>query len=218
MSDTRVNPAVHPVGWLKQWLQDVTAGDLIFPVAILFAIYFFDEFDTAAFGVLAPKIKDAFDLTNQEVLGLIAANLNVVLLCAIPLGHYGDRLPRRKIVFAGAIVAGVFSFATGLAPGVIALLLFRIGNGIGVLVNDPIHRSLLSDYYTPEARPTVFATHANAVRWGAIVGSATAGTLAYFFGWRWAYLVLIVPILITAFIAMRLPAVNRGQSDDAAAA
>src|SRR4051812_8433160 len=214
MSDTGVSPALHPVGWLKQWLQDVTAGDLIFPLAILFAIYFFDEFDTAAFGVLAPKIKDAFDLTNQEFLGLIAANLNVVLLCAIPLGHYGDRLPRRKIVFAGAIVAGVFSFATGLAPGVIALLLFRIGNGIGVLVNDPIHRSLLSDYYTAEARPTVFATHANAVRWGAIVGSGVAGLVGYLFGWEAAFMILIVPIVIVAFISLRLPPVFRGQSDD----
>src|SRR5213082_2798218 len=99
--DTRLNAVIHPVGWLRQWLQDVTAGDIIFPLAILFAIYFFDEFDTAAFGVLAPKIKHAFDLTNQEFLLLVAANLTIVLLFAIPLGIYGDRLPRRKIVVAG---------------------------------------------------------------------------------------------------------------------
>src|SRR5437764_13689083 len=96
------------------------------------AIYFFDEFDTAAFTVLAPKIKHAFDLTNQEFVGVVAANLNIVLLCAVPLGYYGDRLPRRKLVVAGAIVAGVFSFATVLAAGVAALLIFRIGNGIGL--------------------------------------------------------------------------------------
>ena len=83
MSDTRVNPAVHPVGWLKQWLQDVTAGDLIFPLAILFAIYFFDEFDTAAFGVLAPKIKDAFHLSDQGLFGIVAANLTIVLALVV---------------------------------------------------------------------------------------------------------------------------------------
>src|SRR5947209_5303330 len=182
-ADTRVSPVAHPLGWLRQWLTDVTVGDIIFPLAVLFAIYFFDEFDTAAFNVLAPKIKHAFDLTNQDFLLVVAANLNIVLLFAIPLGYFGDRLPRRKIVVAGALVAGAFSFATGLAPGVIALLLFRIGNGFGVLVNDPIHRSLLSDYYKPEARPTVFATHANSVRWGAIVGSAVAGLIAFAFGW-----------------------------------
>src|SRR3954470_12200269 len=153
MSDTRVNPAVHPVGWLKQWLQDVTAGDLIFPVAILFCIYFFDEFDTAAFGVLAPKIKDAFDLTDKGLFGIVAANLNIVLLAAVPVGYYGDRLPRRLIVVVGAVLAGVFSLFTGLAGGLTLFVLFRIGNGFGLLVNDPIHRSLLSDYYTTEVRP-----------------------------------------------------------------
>ncbi|MDQ1397585.1 MAG: hypothetical protein QOG64_2844, partial [Acidimicrobiaceae bacterium] len=152
--ETRPNPVSHPMGWLRRWLDEVTLGEAILPLVVLFAIYFFDEFDTAAFGVLAPKIKDAFDLTNQEFVGVVAANLNIVLLCSVPLGYFGDRLPRRKIVVAGAVIAGIFSFATGLATGVAALLLFRIGNGIGVLVNDPIHRSLLSDYYSPRARPT----------------------------------------------------------------
>src|SRR3982751_2953911 len=108
--DTRVSPAAHPAGWLKQWLQGVTAGDLIFPLAILFAIYFFDEFDTAAFGVLAPKIKEAFDLTDKALFGIVAANLTIVLALAIPVGYLGDRLPRRLLVVVGAIVAGVFSF------------------------------------------------------------------------------------------------------------
>src|SRR2546425_10056199 len=106
---------------LRRWLDRVTLGDAIFPLAILFAIYFFDEFDTAAFGVLTPQIKHAFHLTDRALLGVVAANYNIVLLCAIPLGYYGDRLPRRKMVVAGALVAGVFSVATRLATGVAAL-------------------------------------------------------------------------------------------------
>jgi branched-chain amino acid transport system ATP-binding protein len=198
----------------RRWLENITGDGPTFPLLILFAIYFFDEFDTAAFGVLAPEIKRAFDLSNQEFLAIIGANLNIVLLLAVPLGYFGDRLPRRSLVVGGAIVAGVFSFATGLAGSVLLLVLIRIGNGIGVLVNDPIHRSLLSDYYKPEARPTVFATHANAVRYGAIVGSALAGVLAFAFGWRVAFMVLIVPIIAVAVLALRLPPVHRGQSDD----
>ena len=199
----------------RRWLDDVTGGNPTFPLLILFAIYFFDEFDTAAFGVLAPDIKHHFALSNQDFLLLIAANLNIVLLLAIPLGFYGDRLPRRTLVVVGAIVAGVFSFGTGLAGSVLLLALIRIGNGVGVLVNDPIHRSLLSDYYPPEARPTVFATHANAVRYGSIVGAGLAGAIAFAFGWRAAFMVLIIPIVVVAIIAIRLPEVHRGHSDDA---
>ena len=63
--DTRPSRIAHPVERLRAWLNDVTLGDAIFPLAVMCAIYFFDEFDTAAFGVLAPKIKDAFDLTDK---------------------------------------------------------------------------------------------------------------------------------------------------------
>ena len=43
---------------------------------------------------------------------------------------------------------------------------------IGVLANIPLHNSMLSDYYTPNARPTVFANHTNALYLGAICGPA----------------------------------------------
>src|SRR4051794_30331426 len=203
---------------IRKWISGITLGDIAFPMLILAAIYFFDEFDTAAFGVLAPKIKDAFDLTDQALFGIVAANLTIVLALAIPVGYMGDRLPRRMLVVVGAIVAGVFSFASGAATSLLLFVLFRIGNGIGILVNDPIHRSLLTDYYKPGARPRVFAFHANAVRWGAIFGAMSAGILAVTFGWRASFMVLIVPIVFFAFVAMRLPPVDRGHSDDAEAA
>src|SRR4051812_31918051 len=203
---------------VRKWISGITLGDIAFPMLILAAIYFFDEFDTAAFGVLAPKIKDAFDLTDKALFGIVAANLTIVLALAIPVGYLGDRLPRRLLVVVGAIVAGAFSFASGAATSLLLFVLFRIGNGIGLLVNDPIHRSLLTDYYKPTARPRVFAFHANSVRWGAIFGAMSAGILAVVFSWRAAFMVLIIPIVIFAIIATRLPKVDRGQSDDAEAA
>ena len=208
------DPLTHPVGWLRHRLLVITLGAAIFPLVVLFAIYFFDEFDTTAFLVLAPQIKHAFGLSDRSFVNIVALNLAIVLICAVPVGFYGDRLPRRKLVVAGAVVAGVFSFATGLAPFLWLFVLMRIGNGVGVLVNDPIHRSLLSDYYKPEARPTVFAAHANAVRWGAIAGAAVAGLVAFLVGWRFAFVILIVPIIAMAIVAIRLPDVIRGQSDD----
>jgi branched-chain amino acid transport system ATP-binding protein len=206
------------VNWLETRLKKVTLGAAVLPLVVLFLIYFFDEFDTAAFTVLAPKIRHAFHLTIQGFGGLVAVNLVIVLAAAVPLGYYGDRLPRRAFVVGGAIVAGVFSFFTGLVNVLWLLYIVRIGNGFGLLVNDPVHRSLLADYYEPNARPTVFATHANAVRWGSIIGPLLAGGVAVTLGWRWAFLILIVPIVIMAIVAMRLPDVIRGVTDNAAAA
>jgi predicted MFS family arabinose efflux permease len=198
-------------------LLDITGGDDPSPLAILFLLYFFDEFDTAAFNTLAPNIKAAFDLTDQNFGLLIVANLSIVLLFAIPVGHIGDRVKRVSLVVIGALVAGSFSFLTGVATSVGLLLVVRIGNGIGRLVNDPIHTSLLTDWYQPFHRPRVFATHRNAVQLGTIAGSALAGAIAALLGWRIAFIVLVVPIVVVALVATRLKEPARGATDGGSA-
>ncbi|MBV8958354.1 MAG: MFS transporter, partial [Actinobacteria bacterium] len=179
--------------WARKPFEDVTSGMLIFPLVVLFLLYFFDEFDTAAFGTLAPEIQKSFHLTDKAFGLVVIMNVSVVLLAAIPLGYWGDRLPRTKLVVAGAVLAGLFSFGTGIAVGVGLLFLMRIGNGVGVIVNDPIHRSLLSDYYKPEDRPRVFGMHANATRLGGVVGPMVAGLAALIGGWRLAFMITTRP-------------------------
>ena len=198
---------MSPFTWLRQQATDVTSGMDTFPLLMLTTLFFFDEFDTAAFNVLAPNIRNAFGLSFTEFGLLVVANLTIVLLAAVPMGHYGDRLPRRKFVVAGAILAGICSFFTGLVSVIGLLIIVRLGNGIGRLVNDPIHSSLLADYYKPDDRPRVFGFHRNAVYIGTIVGSALAGVMTWLFGtYKAAFLVLIVPIVAAAlYAASELP-------------
>src|SRR3954462_7095461 len=204
---------------LRKRIDDICGDMPTYPLVVLFLLFFFDEFDTAAFNVLAPNIREAYDLTTAAFGLIVVLNLTVILLLAVPVGFYGDRLPRRKLVIAGAIIAGVFSFLTGLAPVLGLLILFRLGNGIGRLLNDTIHTSLLADYYKPVDRPRVFGAHRNAVYFGTIVGSAVAGLAAFLGGWRLAFIVLLVPIIVTALLgATKLHEPVRGGTDDPDAA
>jgi MFS family permease len=199
-------------------LRRMTGGLSAFPLVLLSLLFFFDEWDTAAFNVLAPNIQSAFHLTDRAFGFLVIGNLSVVLLIAVPLGYLGDRLPRVRFVTAGALVAGVFSLLTGVAGSLLALSLIRLGNGVGRLVNDPIHSSLLSDYYRPDDRPAVYSVHRNAERAAQVVGPAVAGVVAALAGWRAAFMVLIVPIALTAFVSLRLREPGRGETDDPASA
>jgi MFS family permease len=195
-------------------LRKLTSGLPVFPLAVMFGLFFFDEWDTAAFNVLAPNIQHAFHLSDRGFGFLVISNLSIVLLAAVPLGYYGDRLPRVRLVTAGAVIAGVFSLLTGLAGTLLFLVLIRLGNGFGRLVNDPIHSSLLSDYYLPGDRPGVYAFHRNAERLAQVVGPAFAGAVAAVWGWRAAFMVLLVPILVVAVVSVRLREPVRGQTDD----
>jgi ABC-type branched-subunit amino acid transport system ATPase component/predicted MFS family arabinose efflux permease len=199
---------------LDAWLRGKTGGLDPFPLVILFLLFFFDEFDTAAFNVLAPRIEEAFGLSDNAFATLVILNLSVVLLLAIPVGHYGDRLPRRRLVVGGAVLAGICSFGTGISVGLAFLAVARLGNGVGRLVNDPIHTSLLSDFYKPDDRPAIFSFHRNAVYVGTIFGSGLAGLMASLFSFRVAFAVLILPIVVTALVATRLKEPLRGGTDD----
>lgn len=207
-------PKIFGIG-TRLWAM--TGGVDPIPLVILFLLYFFDEFDTGAFNTLAPNIKASFGLTDQTFGLVVVLNLAIVLLFAVPVGHVGDRVKRVALVVIGAIVAGTFSFLTGVVTTVTLLVVVRVANGVGRLVNDPIHNSLLSDWYKPYDRPRVFAAHANAVQLGGIAGAALAGIVAALFGWQWAFVLLAIPILVVSVWATRLKEPERGATDGGAA-
>ena len=210
---------MNPIAGFRRKLESDTGGVAVFALVVLSLLYFFDEFDTAAFGVLAPNIEKSFHLTDQKFVGLITINVSLIVLLAIPVGHLADRVRRTTLVVVSGILAGVFSFATGIVGTVWLLTLARFGNGLGLLANGPVHNSLLSDYYPPPSRGPVFGDHINAMQVGAIIGPVVAGTVTSLYGWRAAFMVLIVPILITtAVAAVKLREPVRGGTDDPEAA
>ena len=204
---------------LHNYFSKATGGDPVYPLAALFSVYFIDQFDTAAFGVLAPDIQKTFDLSDTGLGVITILNFTITLAAGVPIGYYADRLPRRTFVWVGAIMAGVFSFLTGIV-GILALfILVRLGNGVGLLVNTSVHQSLLSDYYKPKDWPAVISVHTNSNFLGAIVGPAVVGAVAAATGrWQVSFMMLIVPIIAIGFLALRLREPLRGGTEDLRAA
>ena len=197
----------HPV----EWLRGVCGGESAFPLVVLFGLNAVDELDRTAFGILLPNIRDAYDLDNTSVLGLVALVSLAALALQVPIAQYADRTNRVPLAVAGALLWGVFSGMTGLATGVVVLAIARSGSAVGKAVIDPTHNSLLADYYPITSRSAVFSTHRAANAVGAFVGPLTAGLLAYSFNWRVPFLVFVVPTVIFAVLAMRLREPVRGR-------
>lgn len=192
------------------------AGGLsVVPLAVLFALNFVDEFDSSAFAVLAPEIKAFFRLDNRGFSGVLAINFLLVLSLSVLVGYLGDRYKRVRLVQAGALVAGIGSIATGLAPVLWMLILARLVNGAGVLVNGPIHKSLLADYYAPENRGNVFALHEAANPFGRAIAPAVVGGLAAITIWQAPFFVFAIPLFVFLLLSMRLPEPVRGGTDRA---
>ena len=194
-------------------------GGTIAPLATLTAIAFFDEFDSAAFNVLTPEIRRAFDLTTAEIGGIIALNIVMTTAFVVPIGYIADRVSRKWFVVVSGIAAAVTSFTTGLAGAVWFLVLMRFGNGVGRLVNNPVHTSLISDYYAADERPAAISVHRASEPLGAIVGPLLVGGVVAALGvWRWAFWLLAIPAALAALVASRLREPLRGGTEDRASA
>ena len=206
MSSTILSNIAHP----RRWLNDVCGGQSAYPLIVLFGLNAVDELDRTAFGILLPNIRDAYNLDNTAVLGLVAIASVAALALQVPIAQFADRSKRVPLAVAGALLWGMFSGMTGLATGIVVLTIARSGSSVGKAVIDPTHNSLLADYYPIDTRSKVFSTHRAANAVGAFVGPLTAGLLAYAFDWRVPFIVFVVPTVIFAFMALKLREPVRG--------
>lgn len=180
------------------------AGLPLYPLAVLFGLNAVDELDRTAFALLLPEVRRAFDLDLTGATALAAAVIPAGLIFGLPVAYLADRRRRVPIAVTGAAAWGVFSALTGLAPTIVLLALARIGAGLGRAVNDPVHGSLLSDYYPPGSRARVFGVHRAANTVGAFCGPLAAGLVAGAFGWRVPFVAFAVPTFLLLALALRL--------------
>ena len=201
--------AAHGGPWAR-WKQRTTQGAPCYPLGVLFGLNMVDELDRTAFGVLLPEIRDHFGLDNNGILTVVSLSLIAALILALPIGFYGDRW--RRVPIAGrrrrrvGRVLGAHRRgqqpvdARGRPPGA----------GLGRAVNDPVHNSLLADYYDIPARPRVYAVHRYANALGQFLGPLLGGLIAYAFGWRAPFIVFAVVTGVFVVLTFRLREPIRG--------
>jgi len=191
------------------------------PLGVLFALNVVDELDRIALTVLAPNLRDAFDLSTTS-LGAIA-NLGAVmtLVAAMPVAVLAERRSRVRIAAVTGVVWSVFAALTGLVANAFQLAITRIGAGIGKASVEPVHSSLLADSYPVGARGRIFAAHQLANPVAVVLGPLLVGGIVLVVpgdGWRAGFLVPAALSVVAAVAAFRLREPIRGRFERGEAA
>jgi ABC-type branched-subunit amino acid transport system ATPase component/predicted MFS family arabinose efflux permease len=187
----------------------------LFPLVILMVLNAVDEFDRLAFLTLAPEIREEFHLSLDTFGVIVGFTAVLILLSGLPIGFWGDRLPRTRMVVVAGLLWSAMSVGSGLAPTVLLLATARFFSGMGRVMNETIHTSLLTDFYPQHLQGRVFGAHRLGSPLGAIFAPVLAGLVAAATGsWRNAFFFAIIPTLIALAIALRLREPTRGATED----
>jgi len=207
-----------------------------YALSILTFVNFLNYIDRQVLPAIAPTIQRDLRLTDTEIGAMEAALLLSFTVLAPVFGRLGDRYSRARLM---AVAAVIWSIATGLAAwvdrwpilpraiqfnlpffGTIALSSVALGLcavrtmvGVGESSYSTITPTLIADYFPLQKRATVLGVFQAAIPMGFALGYVLGAVLAYYFGWRVAFMVVGLPGLIVAIFIWQLREPRRGAHD-----
>ena len=158
-------------------------------LGLLWMAYLLNQADRQVFNTVLPAIRDALNLTDTSI-GLIATIFNLCYACMVPLGGWaGDRLSRKWVTTIAILFWSVATMFTGLASGVVMLILLRsVATGGGEAFFGPANYSLLGQYHT-DTRARAMSIHQTSYYVGVILAGWLAGFIADKLGWEYSFII-----------------------------
>ena len=153
-------------------------------LALLSCAFFFHQADRALFSVVLIPIQRELALTDGQM-GEIGSWMFATLAVMVPLaGFLGDRLSRKWIITCSLLFWSFATSVTGLASGLLGLILFRsVATGGGESFYAPSAYALLASHHKT-TRSVALSVHQAALYIGLMCSGYLAGMVENAFGWR----------------------------------
>jgi AAHS family 4-hydroxybenzoate transporter-like MFS transporter len=177
-----------------------------FILALCFLIVFVDGFDNAAMGYVAPALVGDWGIERADLAPILSAAPFGLAIGALLAGPFADKLGRKTVLIASAVVFGVGSLASTRAAGVEELLVMRLFTGLGIGALMPAATTLMSEYVPERRRSLLVVTMFSGFTLGASGGGFAAALLIQDYGWRSIFFVGgVAPLLLAGLLAAFLP-------------
>lgn len=180
----------------------LTPGRERYALFVLMLIYAFGYLDRQVVNILAEPIKNELLLSDSE-LGLLTGLAFALFytLLGLPVARLADRFDRSRIISASLFLWSTCTALSGLASSYAALLLLRIGVGVGEAGCNPPATSLIADVVPRSRRASAMSVFALGNPIGSLLGLAVGGIVAATLGWRAAFLIAGLPGIALAALA-----------------
>ncbi|HIG39089.1 MAG: MFS transporter [bacterium] len=184
-------------------------------LCLVVLVYVINFIDRQIFSILIEPIRAEIELSDLQ-LGLLGGIAFAIFytLAGIPIARWADVGSRRNIISLALVIWSCMTMFTGTAKSFGALIIARVGVGIGEAGCSPPIHSLISDYFPPEKRGTALSIYALGIPIGAAIGTLVGGWIGAEFGWRMAFFIVGIPgVLVAVLVRFTLREPPRGFSE-----
>lgn len=165
---------------------------------------FMTSVDSTILNVALPSIERQFHAGITDLQWVVDAYLVVLASLLMLAGSLADRLGRRRVFTTGLLLFSTGSLLCSLAPGVSALVAFRMAQAIGGCMMAPVSLSIVRQVYTdPVERARAFGLWSAVFGLGVAAGPILGGLLVTGVGWRSVFWVNVPVGLVAWWLARR---------------
>ena len=164
-----------------------------------------DAFDVMLYSIVLTTLMRTFGMTKSA-----AGLLNTLTLIASAIGSFGfgllaDRVGRRRMLSLSILTYSLFTFACGLSTSITMLAAFRFLLGLGMGGEWNAGATLVAETWPSAWRGRALGIVQSSWAVGYALAAIVAAVILPHAGWRWVFLVGVLPAIIIFWIQHDVP-------------
>lgn len=149
------------------------------PIVVLLALYTISFVDRTILTMLVPSIQKDLRIGDFQASLLLGPAFSIFyVVCGLPMGKAVDTYPRKLVVLFGVVTWSLATVFSGFATTFVALLLLRMGLGLGESVLSPAAHAVIGERFPKRRLSTAMSVFSIGSAIGAGLAVALGGLLA----------------------------------------
>ena len=166
---------------------------------------FIAPFMGSALNLSVPSMSEYFSAGAVSIGWVVTSYFLSSTALLIPLGRLADLRGKKPMFVTGILIFGVFSLLCACAWNVKALILFRLGQGIGASMLFATNSAMIASNFPASMRGQMMGLSVMCTYLGLSAGPVLGGLLNQYLGWRAIFIfaaLYCIPSLLTSLLML----------------